>query len=44
MRDWEERMKLYGFEIPIDPVIVNESPEGEDEELCIKYGEKIAKL
>lgn len=44
MRNWEEQMKLYGFEIPIEPVIVNESPEGEDEELCIKYGEQIAKL
>ncbi|CEH34619.1 flavodoxin [Romboutsia lituseburensis] len=44
MRNWEEQMKLYGFEIPIEPVIVNEMPEGDDKQLCIRYGEQIAKL
>lgn len=44
MRNWEEQMKEYGFEIPLEPVIVNEMPEGSDEEKCIHFGEEIAKL
>ncbi len=44
MRNWEEQMKDYGFELPLESVIVNEAPEGDDEDRCVKYGETIAKL
>ncbi|RGX05910.1 flavodoxin [Paraclostridium sordellii] len=44
MRTWEDQMRSYSFELPLDSVIVNESPEGDDEDLCIKYGESIAQL
>ena len=44
MRNWEEQMKEYGFEIPLEPVIVNEMPEGSEEERCISFGKEIAKL
>lgn len=44
MRNWEEQMKEYGFEIPLEPVIVNEMPEGSEEERCINFGKEIAKL
>ncbi|HSQ87799.1 MAG TPA: flavodoxin domain-containing protein [Romboutsia sp.] len=44
MRNWEEQMKGYGFEIPLEPVIVNEMPEGSEEERCINFGKEIAKL
>ena len=44
MRNWEEQMKGYDFEIPLEPVIVNEMPEGSEEERCINFGKEIAKL
>lgn len=44
MKKWEDQMESYGFELPLESVIVNETPEGEDKDLCIKYGENIAKL
>lgn len=44
MKKWEEQMDSYGFELPLESVIVNESPEGDDKDLCIKFGENIAKL
>lgn len=44
MRNWEEQMLSYGFELPLESVIVNESPEGDDKDLCIKFGENIANL
>ena len=37
-------MDSYGFELPLESVIVNEAPEGDDKDLCIKFGENIAKL
>lgn len=44
MRNWEDQMKNYGFELPLESVIVNESPEGDEATRCVKYGEDIAKL
>lgn len=44
MRTWEENFASMGIDIPIEPLIINGSPEGEDEETCIYYGEQIAKL
>lgn len=44
MRNWEEQMMSYGFELPLESVIVNEAPEGDSKELCIKFGESIASL
>lgn len=44
MRTWEENMNSIGVDIPLDPLIINGLPEGEDEDSCIKYGEEIAKL
>ncbi|MFL1469302.1 flavodoxin [Paraclostridium bifermentans] len=44
MKKWEEQMDSYGFELPLESVIVNEAPEGDDKDLCIKFGENIAKL
>ena len=44
MRNWEEQMKEYGFEIPLESVIVNEMPEGSEEERCINFGKEIANL
>ena len=44
MRNWEDQMKNYGFELPLESVIVNESPEGDDATRCVKYGEDIANL
>lgn len=43
MRNWEEVMKEYGFEIPLEPVILNGMFK-DDEEKCIHFGEEIAKL
>lgn len=44
MESWRERMVSYGAELMIEPLIVNESPQGEDEEKCIQYGRQIAQL
>ncbi|SCI96173.1 Flavodoxin [uncultured Clostridium sp.] len=44
MRNWEDQMKNYGFELPLESVIVNETPEGDEATRCVKYGEDIAKL
>ncbi len=44
MKNWEEQMKGYGFELPLESIIVNESPEGDDADRCVNYGENIAKL
>ncbi|OSB11621.1 flavodoxin [Paraclostridium bifermentans] len=44
MKKWEEQMDSYGFELPLESIIVNEAPEGDDKDLCIKFGENIAKL
>ncbi|MEG2643560.1 MAG: flavodoxin, partial [Eubacterium sp.] len=37
MRTWEENMSSMGIDIPLDPLIINGLPEGEDEDSCIKY-------
>lgn len=42
MRDWEERMISYGCQSTIDPLIVQNEPEDEDE--CKDFGKKIAEL
>ncbi|MGL5641044.1 MAG: flavodoxin [Paraclostridium sp.] len=44
MRTWEDQMKNYGFELPLESIIVNETPEGDEVTRCVKYGEDIAKL
>lgn len=42
MRDWDKRMKNAGAELPVDFLIVNNTPEGEDEILCKEFGKKVA--
>lgn len=37
-------MESYRFDLTLWSVIVNRAPECEDKDLCIKYGENIAKL
>lgn len=44
MRTWEDQMKNYGFELLLESLIVNETPEGDEVTRCVKYGEDIAKL
>lgn len=44
METWKEKMSSYGAELIIEPLIINESPQGEDEEKCMQYGKQIAQL
>lgn len=43
MNIWEERMEGLGAELIEREVIVNESPEGDDEKKLIDIGLKISK-
>ncbi len=44
MRNWEERMKSQGAKMPLESLIVEYAPSGDDEEACIDLGKKIADL
>lgn len=45
MRDWEERMKEVGADLIEDGLIINGSPDAEeDRESCINLGKKLAKI
>lgn len=44
MRNWEERMESYGANLISEGLIINESPESEeDKEKCRDFGKLIAK-
>lgn len=43
MTEWENRMEENGAELLEKEVVVQEAPEGEDEEKLIELGKKIAK-
>lgn len=42
MTEWEDRMLSYKAHMVAEPLIINGTPEGADEEECIKYGKEIA--
>lgn len=42
MRDWEERMKAAGANLIEESLIINDSPDGEEDK-CINLGKKLAK-
>lgn len=44
MENFEEKIKDLGASLPLEPLIVNYTPEGEDEERCREYGRQIAAL
>lgn len=41
MRDWEERMISLGCKSVIEPLIIQNEPEGEEANLCVQFGKKI---
>lgn len=44
MRDWEEKMISYGCQSVVDPLTVENEPEGSSEDECIKFGKTLASL
>lgn len=42
MRNWQERMQGNGAQLIADGLIVNLTPEGDDEEACRELGKKAA--
>lgn len=44
MRNWQDAMISIGADMPLDPIIVNDEPEGQDIELCKELGRNIAQL
>ncbi|SFA95050.1 flavodoxin [Clostridium frigidicarnis] len=44
MRNWEERMSDNGAKVILEPLIVNNAPEGDDVDKCISYGKEIASI
>ena len=42
MDDWKDRMNGYGVDMVVEPLIVNETPTGEDEAVCMEFGQTIA--
>lgn len=44
LRDFEERMISYGCQSTLDLLMVENEPEGSDEEKCKEFGRKIASL
>ena len=44
MENFEEKIKDLGASLPLESLIVNYTPEGEDEERCREYGRQIAAL
>ncbi|GAA0084065.1 flavodoxin [Clostridium sp. CTA-7] len=44
MASFEERVQASGGILPLESLIVNYLPEGEDEEKCVEYGRQIYKL
>ena len=44
MEKFEDKIKDSGASLPLESLIVNYTPEGEDEERCREYGKQIAAL
>ncbi|PRR83115.1 flavodoxin [Clostridium vincentii] len=44
MRDWEEKMISYGCQSILDPLIIENEPEGLGEDRCIEFGKKLASI
>ena len=44
MENFEEKIKDLGASLQLESLIVNYTPEGEDEERCREYGRQIAAL
>lgn len=44
MEKFEDRVREVGATLPLDSLIVNYTPEGEEAERCKDYGKQIAKL
>lgn len=44
MRDWEEKMISYGCQSILDPLIIENEPEGVGEDQCIEFGKKLASI
>lgn len=44
MRNFEETMKDNGCIVTLEPLIVQETPEGDTEDECREFGRKIAEL
>lgn len=44
MRNWQEDMENSEANIVIEPLIVQNEPEGETEEQCREFGRKLAKV
>ncbi|GAA0756008.1 flavodoxin [Clostridium sartagoforme] len=44
MEKFEDRVREAGATLPLDSLIVNYTPEGEEAERCKDYGKQIAKL
>jgi len=44
MGKFEDRVREVGATLPLDSLIVNYTPEGEEAERCKDYGKQIAKL
>lgn len=43
MRNWEDRMLGYGCQVPLDCMLIHETPDDNDPSL-IEFGQNIAKL
>lgn len=43
MRNWEDRMLSYGCQLPLDCMLIHETPDDNDQGL-IEFGQNIAKL
>jgi flavodoxin short chain len=44
MRDWEEKMISYGCQLVMEPLIVENEPEGSNEDKCIEFGKILTSL
>lgn len=44
METWEDRMDGYHANVMLEPLIVNEAPEGDEAMKCVAYGKNIAKM
>lgn len=42
MRNWEDDMNAAGAEVILEPLIIQNEPEGSTEEECIEFGRKLA--
>lgn len=44
MRNWSASMKSADVHLMDDGLIVNETPDGEKADICVEYGQKIARF